>query len=110
MAERTEPKKIGKPIEKTEAEKKKDAKLLAELEKENSPDHVETDDYVDFNPHAAQAERLPAGIKGADGYDPNSHVSQVGGGVIEPTDRGESFSDDDDLGGGVGDASSLTAD
>lgn len=110
MAERSKPEKVGKPIQKTEAEKRKDQQLLEELEKEQTPDHIETDAYVDYNPLAAQAERLPAGIKGADGFAPDSHVAQVSSGTVEPEDPGESFSDEDDLGGGVGDASSLTAD
>lgn len=110
MADRAKPPKVGKPMKKSEAEKQKDAKLLAELEREQAPDHIETDQYTDFNPLAAQAERLPAGIKGADGYEPDSHVTVAGGNAVEPTDPGETFNDDDDLGGGVGDASSLTAD
>lgn len=113
------PDKIGKPREKSEREKAADAKLLEELGKEATPstakegqmDHVETDDFTDYNPLAEQAMRLPSSVIGADGYEPDSHVRPVGGGqVIEPTSPSETFNDEDDLGGGVVDPGSLTAD
>lgn len=109
-AERSNPEKVGQPREKSDREKAADAKLLAELEKEKTPDHVETDDFTDYNPLAEQAMRLPSSVIGADGYAPDSHVRPIGGSqVVEPA-ASEQFSDDDDLGGGVVDPSSLTAD
>lgn len=104
------PDKIGKPLEKSPEEKAQDQKLIDELSKE--PDlieHVETPEYTDYNPLAAQADRLPAGIKGADGFNPNAHVREDSGINAEPTAKSEDRIDED-LGGGIGDASQLTAD
>lgn len=109
MAEKSEPEKIGKPLERTEDDKKKDQKLLDELAKE--PDlieHKETDDYTDWNPLAEQVERLPTGIKGADGFNPNAHVRDATGSAPQPQVEDDPI--DEDLGGGIGDASKLTAD
>lgn len=109
-AERSEPPKVGKPLEKSDAEKAKDEKLLKELAAEQDLiEHVETPEYTDWNPLAEQAERLPAGIKGADGFLPNAHVRDATGSTT-PVQQVQDDPIDEDLGGGLTDPDSLTAD
>lgn len=95
------PEKTGKKRERTQQEKEADAKLIEEMKAENG------DQEIPFDPLEAQAEALPASIKGSEGN--RSHVMNVGedGEVVG---GGEFFEEDEPLGGGVGDASKLTAD
>lgn len=94
------PDKIGEPKPKTPKEIADDKKLLQEIEEDPQNPGQE------FDPLEAQAERLPASIKGSDGD--KAHVLPVGedGSAVEPV--AEEI--DEDLGGGVGDGSDLTAD
>jgi hypothetical protein len=84
------PKKIGKPLVKTEEEKAADLKLIEELE--NDPKNPSGG----FDPLESQGMSLPNSIKGSDGD--KSHVVPVGGEVessdIEEED--EEFDSEDD--------------
>lgn len=87
------PKKIGKPLVKTEEEKAEDRKLLEEIE--NDPDNPSPE----MDPLEAQGLSLPAGIKGSEGDKP--HVAPVGGeeapaGSVQEEDEDFDSNDDPD--------------
>lgn len=107
------PDRIGKPREKSEADKEADKKLLEEIENDpQNPKGMTHEEGGIYDPLQAQAEALPAGIRGADGFAPDSHVEPVSGEHSQPASKqaGETFSDDDDLGGGIVNPDDLTAD
>jgi hypothetical protein len=96
------PDKIGKPIQKTPEEKAADKKLLEDIENDKA------DPSPDFDPLEVQAEALPDSIKGSDGDKP--HVLDAGDDGEPAHEVGLKDEEDEELGGGIGDASQLTAD
>lgn len=88
------PKKIGKPLVKTEEEKAEDKKLLQEINSERQEEGPD-----DFDPLEFQAKGIPTGIKGSEGDKP--HVAPIGGeeapaGSVQEEDEDFDSNDDPD--------------
>lgn len=105
------PDQIGKPLEKSEADKEKDRKLLEDIENDKAdPKGAALEAGQQIDPLMSQALTLPTSILGADGFAPNSHVHPVEGSVSTYIEPDKETFDDDEFGGGVTDAGDLTAD